>query len=172
MLFLTDLASLVLLGIIVFQDFGQRQISWILLPLLFTGFALKAALLMQMADLLSSVLFNLGFIAVQLLLLTVWISIKNKKWTSIIDVHLGLGDVLFFVAISTAFSPFQYVFFYVISIVITLTGFVLYKWVSKNTNPEIPLAGAMSAVLMVLMIVSALLPQLNFHNDPLFISFI
>ena len=171
MLFAIDLASLVLLGIVVFQDFKQRQISWILLPLVFFCFALKAAGLSEVNELLLSVFFNIGFVAVQLLLLTMWISIKHKKWTSIIDVHLGLGDILFFVAISTAFSPFQYVFFYVFSIVVTLTGFMLYKLLSKNATPEIPLAGAMSAVLIVLMIVSAFLPKLNFHNEPLFISF-
>jgi H+/Cl- antiporter ClcA len=117
----------------------------------------------------SAVFFNLAFIALQLIFLTLWISFKNKKWTNIIDTYLGLGDILFFVAISSAFSPIQFVLFYLISIVITLIAFVVYKWKSEKANSEIPLAGAMSVVLIICMLLSITIPQLNFYNTPLFI---
>lgn len=170
MLFLIDLFSLILLSLVVYQDFKQREISWILLPLLFISFALKAFFVVQMKEIVFAILFNIGFIVFQLFFLTLWVSFKNKRWVNIINVQLGLGDILFFIAITSAFATIQFIVFYVVSITVTLAGFIIYKLRLKNVNPEIPLAGAMSAILIFFIVLSIILPQFNFYGDLLFLS--
>jgi hypothetical protein len=164
MLFGVQLFIFLLLGIIAFQDFRERQISWLLLPVLFISFSVKTYSEIGWEALFSNLLFNIGFIVFQLLLLSLWISIKNRKLTNIIDTYLGLGDILFFAAICNAFTSFQFLVFYVVSIVITVIGFLIYKLFSKNSSPEIPLAGSMAAVLIIFLIFFRAGYPLSFYN--------
>lgn len=115
------------------------------------------------------VIFNLSFIIIQLVLLTVYMSVKNKKFVNIVNTYLGIGDILFFIVIAAAFSPFNFIVFYIISTILTLLGFLLVSAVKKSTG-EIPLAGSMASMMIVLMFLNFYLPDLNFYNDDFFIS--
>lgn len=156
------LLSILIIGILsmlAFQDFKSRAISWILIPFLFVLFGLKSLLQTGMNDTLQILVINLLFIGVQMFLLTLWMSIKNRRWISVFDSYLGWGDVLFFVAIALAFNPIEYVLFYVISIAITLTVSVFYLAYSKKVSKQIPLAGAMATVLIGWMLATMLFPS-------------
>jgi hypothetical protein len=172
MLLIIDLLLLIFLGWIAFQDFRERQISWLLLPPVFIFFAWKGFLTQSPAALITGFVLNSCFILVQLLLLTLWMSLRNKKWTTIIDVHLGLGDILFFAAITAAFEPFLFVVFYVLSMIITLAGVLISRLLLPRANPEIPLAGSMAMVLMICIIITAMVPSIDFYTRPVLFSFL
>lgn len=172
MLLAVKLVVMICLVLIAFQDFKQRAISWFLIPILFVGFVFIAIQNSAWEFYLNELLFNLCFILIQLLLLTVYMSVKNKKFVNIVNSFLGIGDILFFVVLSAAFSPVNFIVFYLASTILTLIGYVIYKSWAK-TNAEIPLAGAMASMMLVLMILNFCIPSMNFHNDNFFIfSFI
>lgn len=160
-----DISLVVFLGIVVFQDLKERQISWFLIPLLLCFFCAKGLYLISSDQLLGYSLFNIGFITVQLLVLTVYMSIKNKKLTNIVNSYLGIGDVLFFIVICVAFSSINFIFFYVVSLIFTLGGVIGYNILVKNAKKEIPLAGAMAIVMIALILINQWMPQFDFYND-------
>jgi hypothetical protein len=163
MLLVVDILILFSLSFIVFQDFKQRQISWFLIPLSFAGFACKAILYKEYE--LSVFLFNSAFIVLQLICLTIYFSIKNKKLMNIIDTHIGLGDVLFFIVVCTAFSPLNFITFYVCCMIVTLVGIIAYNFFSSRQTKDIPLAGAMAFTLMILIITNWTVPGVDLYND-------
>jgi hypothetical protein len=137
----------------------HRAISWVLIPLALAGFVYKG--MVSENILLKDVLLNIAFVSVQLVLLTVYMSIKNKRLVNIVDTYLGLGDVLFFVVICAAFSTLNFIVFYLVSMIITLTGAIAYNGFRKKKSVDIPLAGAMAGILIVLM----LIPGVGFYDD-------
>jgi hypothetical protein len=152
--------------VIVYQDFSERQISWPTLPALFVLFFIEAVTIKSTSLVLTSIAFNLMFIVLQMILLSLWMSLRLKKWTNIIDVYLGLGDLLFFVVLSCIFEPLNFIIFYLSSLMLTLLGYACYRLLQKNGTPEIPLAGSMAIVLIACIIFTLSAPgfSLEFTN--------
>lgn len=160
-----DACLLLLLAVVLFQDLKQRQISWFLIPLLLVSFVAQGLVQIAANELMRYTLFNIGFIVVQLFILTAYISIKNKRLVNIINSYLGIGDVLFIAVVAAAFSPLNFIVFYIVALLFTLIVFLVVHSLIKNVSKEIPLAGAMAAVMMVLIMVNHWLPDVNFYND-------
>lgn len=137
----------------------HRAISWVLIPLALAGFVFKGMISENIV--LKDVLLNIAFVSIQLVLLTIYMSIKNKRLLNIVNTYLGLGDVLFFVVICAAFSTLNFIVFYLLSMIVTLTGVIAYNGFRKKKSVDIPLAGAMAVVLIVLM----LIPGFDFYDD-------
>jgi len=158
-----DILIILCLAVIVLQDIKYREISWVLIPLILAGFIYKA---MEYKNILmTDVLLNISFIAIQLLLLTIYISIKNKKPVNIVNTYLGIGDILFFLVICVAFSPINFIAFYILSLVFTLAAIIIYNRFSGKQTKEIPLAGSMATVLIFLLITTEILPGMDLYND-------
>ena len=164
MLLVVKLAVMICLCLIAFQDFRHRAVSWFLIPILFIGFVFIALQTSVWEYYWKELVFNICFILVQLVLLTMYMSVKNKKFVNIVNSFLGIGDILFFVVLAAAFSPFNFVVFYLTSTILTLIGYGLFVFI-KKVKTEIPLAGAMASMLLVLMILNFCIPNLNLHND-------
>lgn len=160
-----DIGLVTLLAIVAFQDLKQRQISWVLLPLLLSLFLVRGSFLNSANELIHFALFNAGFIVVQLLVLTAYMSIKNKEFSNIINSYLGLGDILFFIVICVAFSPVNFIVFYITGLLLTLLVFVAYNLLRKKNEKEIPLAGAMAVLMISLILLSRWSIKFNFYND-------
>lgn len=173
MLLLADICLWFCLGCVTFQDLKQRRISWFLIPLLLIGFVTKGILVSDAPDnLLKDSLINFSFIGIQLLLLTLYFSIKNKRPINIVNTYLGIGDILFFIAICAAFSPLNFIAFYVISMLITLVSVVFYSVISGKEIGEIPLAGIMALVMSILMLASLFIPALDLYEDKMLLKLI
>lgn len=164
MIVILNILIILCLAFIVVQDIRQRAISWILIPLILSAFIYRGLVYENM--LLKDVLLNIAFVSIQLLLLTIYMSIKNKKPVNIVNTYLGLGDVLFFAVICAAFSTLNFIVFYLLSMITTLISMVLYNILSKKKSNDIPLAGGMAGVLIVLM----LIPGINFYDDGYFLD--
>lgn len=166
MLILINSCLILFLLLISFQDFKQREISWVLIPLIFLAFFFKATTSVTISNLITNSLFNLAFIAIQLVILTAYISIKNKKMINILHQHIGLGDLLFFIVLCLAFSPANFIVFYILSLIATLAGCIIYiKIFSKKMMDEIPLAGGMASVLIIVLLINKAVIHLNFYDD-------
>jgi hypothetical protein len=156
---------ILLLGVVVFQDFKSRAISWFLIPLLFIGFIVYGLLHINALELLTYFGINFMLVAVNLLCVTLFISIKEKRMTNILKNYLGLGDVLFFLVLTVVFSPFNFIFFYIGSIFITALVYGGLILVRKEKQLLIPLAGVMSFILMITVIAEQFVPSFDLYQD-------
>jgi hypothetical protein len=154
---------LVLIGI---QDFKQRAISWFLIPLAFMALYFNASYSVSTNDLMKNFLVNITFVMLQLILLTGYFSLKNKHLINVLKEYIGLGDLLFFVVLCVAFSPVNFIVFFIMSLIGTLLGSVIYaSFISKKVLTEIPLAGAMASILLIVIFLNKMTMHLDFYDD-------
>lgn len=125
--------------LVFLQDYRERQVHWFLIPMIgilggvmfynstlpelfFIGFAM-----------------NLGFLAILVLFIIVYARFKLRM--HLLKV-MGLGDLLFFIAMSLAFPTLTFIVLFVFSLVFSL---VLHLYLSKHQKgATVPLAGYMS----------------------------
>lgn len=74
-------------------------------------------------------------------------TIKNKQLENPIDTSIGLGDILFFIAITPLFQIHNYIVFFISGLLISILLFVATKNLRKQ--PTIPLAGYLSLFLII-----------------------
>ncbi len=141
------------LSFIFFQDLKDRAVSWYFFPLLFLfTFLLR----LQKIDITSCLLdcgLNMLFVIVQLVMVWGYFSVKSRKFVNITKDYLGIGDILFLLAITPLFSPVVFVLFYVTSLLVIVISIILIRLVKANKNDYIPLAGLQSALLIPIIVV-------------------
>jgi hypothetical protein len=152
--------------IIAVQDFSERMISWYTIPLLFILFTCNALQAVPLKEAWTNFIANLAFVLIQLAALTAYFSIKSRKPVNIINTLLGIGDVLLLIVLCTAFSPLNYLLFYLLSLAITIAGYIIYK-ILKGRSGTIPLAGAVALVLLLCLLYSTITGRGSFYDDAL-----
>src|ERR1044071_10356431 len=105
MLLLLNITTILLLLVIAFQDFKDRKISGVFVVLTFILLFLIATKSSGLFPGLKLTAINFFFILMQIALLFVFYFIINKRPVNIINTHLGIGDILFIIAISPSASP-------------------------------------------------------------------
>ena len=145
------LLLIALLISVVVQDFKYRGVTWWIYPLLLLASALYSLNYLTWKDLLTNTFFNIGFITFQLVLLTLYFSVKNKRIVWVTKGYLGMGDILFFLIMAFLFSPGNYIIFYIASLFIVLIFSLFIKSFLKG---NIPLAGMQAGVLVLIIIIS------------------
>lgn len=99
-------------------------------------------------DTLYIVIWNIGFILLLLLILTVYLSLKDRKPVFPFDRYLGWGDVLFFVCVALYFDLATYILFMILSLIVALILTpLIYWWQGKEKH--VPLAGIQAVCLML-----------------------
>ena len=154
-----------LLGVLVFQDFKAREISWFLIPLLIVGFVVLGLQRIGPEELLTYFGINFMIVALNLLGVTLIVSLKERQLTNILKNYLGLGDVLFFLVLTVVFSPFNFIIFYLGSILITALIYGGIMLFNKKKKALIPLAGAMSLLLIFTIVIEQITPSFQFYQD-------
>ena len=130
---------------IFLQDLRYRAVHWWLFPLLLLcGILAKGTIIsLWMPDFF----YNLGFCVLQLLLLTLYLSARQGRFVLIFREHLGIGDLLFLVAVGAYLSFLNFLLFYVLSLVL-IALFELVKGYWAETDKKIPLAGYQGLLLV------------------------
>ena len=104
---------LLLLGWMAWEDARYRAISLWTFPALFGLLLLSNIHLSSWTQTLWKVNTNLLIVAVQLAGLWLYLMIKHKVVVHPMRGFLGWGDVLFWIAIVPAFSPWSFLLFYI-----------------------------------------------------------
>ncbi len=159
-MWLLQLAMIINLALITYQDIKQREVLWFLFPV--------AALLMGVSYYVHTepLLFamnsamNLSLIVVILMILFLYAKFKLKK--SFLQETFGLGDLLFFVAFALGFPFVTFVVVFVFSLLFSLILTLVIQ--SKEAKPTVPLAGYMAIFLMVVFCVSWMLRKPNLYQ--------
>lgn len=138
------ISQISILGLTAFQDFRERAISWIILPILL-GLGILHAIenTLQLADIIGS----FCFVSLQILFVYLFFVFKNK--TSKIDFrnqYLGIGDILFFFVIIPFFEFYEYILILTSGLIFSLVAHFIYNLFYKTKT--IPLAGWLSIFLI------------------------
>lgn len=152
---------------ISFQDFKSRSVYWFWFPVLICLFVIKNYFENGQAQInqKENILINLAFLFVQLLLVSLYFAIKHRQWVNITRDLLGWGDVLLLISIAFYLSPLNYIVFYVLSLILICSSWVIITLLFKKINKQIPLAGLQSVILIVFLVADWLLPSIDLTND-------
>jgi len=151
---------------IFLQDIKSRSVYWVLFPVL-TALLMLLHYFESGGQVLSwqPAIFNLAFFIGQLLLVTVYFSLKNKKLTNITSELLGIGDVFFILSVAFYLSIFNFLFFYIVSLILVLIAWLVWQAVSANKSKHIPLAGMQAIVFILFLICGWFFKALSLTND-------
>lgn len=127
------------LGGMAYQDIKDRKVF----ALLFLFFAVLGCSLHYQNTMpevfLLTIAINLGFTAILLIIIYLYSKIKlNRKFSE----TLGLGDILFFIALALSFATITFITTFVFALVFSLLMHLFLK--SKVYKNTVPLAGYMS----------------------------
>jgi Flp pilus assembly protein protease CpaA len=161
-----DIVGILSLAALSWQDFRSRQIAWWLLPLMGAGLLLAGMQRTDLAEIGRSFSINFTFLVLQLLLLWAWLSVKNRAPVKMLDTHIGWGDVLFLSCTALAFSPANFLVFYVCGTLLVLLAVIIAMLFRKSSGrPLIPLAGALGLPMIGLCAWRLIEPSANFFDD-------
>jgi hypothetical protein len=148
-----------------YQDFRYRGIYWWMFPILAILFGFHTLHSTNLKSMVSAATSSCLFIGVQLLILTIYLSLKRSRMINIFSGFFGLGDFLFLVAISVGFSFLNFVVFYMTSLLLV----VLWSLVSPNKSEgqanKIPLAGYQALLLGGVLLIDWRVANFSLHAD-------
>lgn len=148
------------------QDLKDRSVYWVCFPLLALSFvSLSYLQLHNAAALWQPVLINVGFVLLQVLLVSLYFSLKHKKFVNITHSLLGIGDILFLFSTAFYLSALNFLFFYIVSLIGSLIIWLIWQMLSSKKTKEIPLAGFQSIILMLFLAGSWWIHLFDLAND-------
>lgn len=158
---------LMVLSGMAYQDFRYRGIYWWMFPLL--AILLISCVLhwVSLEVMVFSAIKSCVFLAVQLVILTIYLSLKQKRLINILTGFFGLGDLLFLIVLSMGLSFLNYVVFYMASLMLVIICSAIFSKMSDVQHYKIPLAGYQAIFLMLLMFVEWQVPAMSLHSDDL-----
>lgn len=153
--------ALLLLVTIIFQDFRFRAVSWIILPVLF--FAIIAIRIHEdgINNALTNTLINFVLVSLQLIFtLGYFVLIRKMKVSDFTRRFIGWGDILFFIALTPAFTFPVYLAYMVSGLLLTLVVYSAGRNFRRRTSAprQIPLAGLFAFYTIVLQALLLVFP--------------
>ncbi|MEZ0130701.1 hypothetical protein AB9T88_13425 [Flavobacterium sp. LBUM151] len=138
---------LLCLMIVLIQDWKYRRIH-LILPIVI--FALSFYIIpLKKAALFEIILLNTGFFLITLSILTLYMSLKSKKFLNPFEHYFGLGDLLFYIAVTPLFLLKNYILFFILSLLFAIVlQFGLKKFIKEET---VPLAGFSALFLFIIL---------------------
>ncbi|CAN5433786.1 general secretion pathway protein [soil metagenome] len=165
MLFLKVFILITLLLIFI-QDWKNRAVFWFFFPLLAVSlFFLNYLTHTGTEGIWQPSLINIGFLTIQLLLVTAYFSIKAKRPVNITRNLLGLGDILFLWSIAFYLSVLNFLFFYIASLVCVLLFWMFYQLIASKKDKQIPLAGIQALLFTVLLAIDWWFLNVHLNDD-------
>jgi len=151
---LLPLLGLPVLAAIAWEDLRDRSIHWWLLPLLVLALLPEQLLSHGWQEQVRQSAWSLLFLAFQLGLAVGFVRLRQGATLRIKDL-IGLGDVLFLLAVAVCLPTERYILFVVIGLSLCVPMHVLLQRISEYKDSTIPLAGLLAIVLGVWIMASA-----------------
>lgn len=158
--YLPELLMSGLLGLVFYQDLKERSVSAYLFGLLFILAGIRYYLAGNGYEWL---LFNSFFILLQLGVLQLYCLLRFGSAN--LFYFFGAGDLLLWGVLALLFSPFNFIFFFISSL---LASFGLYyfliRW-QQSLHQTVPLAGFQSLLLIFVLGFGQIHPQWHPYED-------
>ncbi|MCH5718193.1 hypothetical protein MKP07_19360 [Niabella hibiscisoli] len=136
---------------IAYTDFKERSVPVYLLVALLGICIMDTALQIDVTTALWQLAVNTGLILLLLSTLLVYYRFKQGSFKEVINQKLGMGDVVFWIAITPLFSLFNFILFFIASLLIVLI-IMLIRVAYKKPVTLIPLAGYQALVLVAIIL--------------------
>lgn len=148
-LHLTYFLLIVFLLFMLYYDVKTRMIHIVLPVLVFC----LATLINYISDdlKLSYIIYNTGFVLVNIIGVTLYFSLKSKSLINPIDNSIGLGDIVFFLAITPLFNLKTFILFFIAGLVFSLFVYGITSLFKRVRT--IPLAGYLSLFLAINLVI-------------------
>ncbi len=101
------------------------------------------------------------FVLINIIVLIIYYSFKYKTFVNPINNFLGVGDILFFIAVMPLFNLLNYMLYFITGLIFSLVFYFVYRLFFKK-NGTIPLAGFLSLYLIIILLFNWELNQYNF----------
>ncbi len=144
-----SITSIIFLGTLAWQDFRSRMITAWLLPVAGIFLSIAEAFHAGVTAIGQNAGINLLLLLLQFVTLSLWISLRNRKWINIVDTHIGLGDILFLACIAPALSPVNFCVLLTGGTMLTLLIHTAMRLLKKTSDPKIPLAGYLGSIILL-----------------------
>jgi hypothetical protein len=179
--------AIVVVLVLIYQDFMYRHIHWVLLPVLILPLLMNGILDLSSKELGYSFFVNLSFLLLQFLIITPYLYLKklrakarraqSKNIASFASLReqltsqIGAGDILFLVVLAVAFSPFNFFFFYTGSLLFSLFIFLTYSILKKKplTQTPFPLVSGIGIAFLAVLVLN-LVNVFDPHSDALLLQ--
>jgi hypothetical protein len=139
---------LLCLVLIFIQDIKHRRIH-VILPIVI--FSISFFIIpLKKYDLVEISLLNTGFFFITLSILTLYMSLKSKKFLNPFEHYFGLGDLLFYVAITPLFVLKNYILYFILSMIFAILMQLGLKKIIKEET--VPLAGFSALFLFIILL--------------------
>ncbi|MFK5855096.1 MAG: hypothetical protein QM503_03120 [Bacteroidota bacterium] len=153
-----------ILLVISYEDFTYRLIHWYYFPLVAGLLLLQKVQQEQLYASMINIGVNLLIIIFMLLMTTLIYSARRGKLVLIIDNAIGKADILVFIILCISLSPINLVLFMLLSFLVAIL-FQILTYPFTNNARYIPLAGIISTLLSVALILQEKYPFINLTND-------
>ncbi len=162
---LIDAILVVLFSIIIYQDFRYRGITWYLIPLIFIALIIKGLQVVDWKEQMNYFFLNTGIVLIQIAGVSLYFSIKNKRFINIINQHLGIGDVLILLVLCLCFSPPNFVLFLSVTLLVTLLFSIAGIYIFGNKHIHVPLAGYLAVYFNILLVFQMIFKEFSLYNN-------
>lgn len=155
------ISVIIILAIIIYQDFRYRAVSWILFPVLFVFLFILSSVTNGIQSTGTTAMYNSLFFFSQLLIGFLYLYLKKSQQHFSMHRYIGMGDILFFLAISPFIQLPYYILFLLsgMAFILIIYGIIYLLYREEILKRTIPLAGIMSAYLLAIITI-----QLNWPN--------
>lgn len=130
--------------LLLWQDWKFRRIHIVLPVLVFT------LSIIHSKNTVLSIIANGIFFGCIFAFLVLYMSLKAKKFLNPFEHYFGLGDMLFFLAVTPLFLLRQYALFFITSMIFSILMHIVFSKFYKQ--PHIPLAGYSSLLLAIIIV--------------------
>ncbi|HEY9001291.1 MAG TPA: hypothetical protein VIM89_08050 [Mucilaginibacter sp.] len=149
------LKLITILGLILvfIQDMKSRAVSWVIFPLLAVALLLLYGLDHRgLGGKWIPALFNTIFLVLQLVLISIYFSLRNRKWTNVSGGLLGWGDILLLFCCAFYLSALNFLLFYISSLILVILIWSLAEKRGVKESRGVPLAGLQALFFGVFLI--------------------
>jgi hypothetical protein len=145
------------------QDFIQRLIWWFLFPIAAICFVLYQILNPQIKLDIDVIFLNMEIIV--LMIIIAYLLTKHNKYSGRYTFFegIGIGDILMIIISATLFSSINFLIFLLASFILSLTIGLILSFV-KKADHSIPLAGVLSIVLLILILLDKFSQNVNLQT--------
>jgi hypothetical protein len=158
---------LLLLTVLV-QDLSSRSVSWPVFPLItLCGFGSQLLLDYPLMEVLRFSIVNLLFLGLQFLIIWLYFVMTRGRGIVVLDNLIGWGDILFITSVACTLPVIPFITFYVLSLLLVLTGWLLYHYFTKLSDKHIPLAGLQALLLAMFLAGDWLFGRYDIYDDQL-----
>ncbi|MEO9531926.1 MAG: hypothetical protein ABJG68_15760 [Crocinitomicaceae bacterium] len=155
-----DIALILTLFLAFVQDWKSRSIH-VLVFMVIAGIAIGKLTLSSFDLALAG--YNCLFVFAVIGLLMVYVSLKSGKGVNIFKEHFGLGDLVFYIAITPLFGSRNFILFFISGLILSAVAHLIVILVKKDS--PIPLAGYLSIYLIGILLLDKLISTDLFYMD-------